>query len=235
MSGNDGDAQRRRAALRRTTRETDITVVLDLDRRPGDEFRPGPAIDTGIGFLDHLATSLATHAGWELGLKCAGDLQIDDHHSAEDCGIALGEAFSRAVSRRGRPRRFGSAFAPLDEALSRAVVDLSGRPFALVDLGLGSRMLGALAGENAEHFLASFATAARITLHVDVLRGENAHHRAESAYKALALALNEACAELAPGGGAGTPRIEGGGSMGQSSKGGVLLEEIDEPEEGGTR
>lgn len=224
MNENKGrsQGQRRRAALRRATKETEISIVLDLDRGPGGDSMPGPGIATGIGFLDHLATSLATHAGWELRLSCKGDLQVDDHHSAEDCGLALGEAFLRAIAKGASPRRFASAFAPLDEALARAVVDLSGRAYARVRLGLGPRMLGGLAGENAAHFISSFAAAARITLHVDVLRGDNAHHRAEAAFKALALALREAC-DVAPGSASSGPAAD---SPRPSSKGGVILEEL---------
>lgn len=239
MSGTiiGGAAGRRRAVMRRRTKETETVILLDLDRRPGAEHLPGPRIDTGIGFLDHLVTSLAHHAGWELSLYCRGDLKVDDHHSAEDCGITLGEAFARAVVRGGSVRRFGSAFAPLDEALSRAVVDLSGRPYARVELGLGARMLGSLAGENAEHFIASFAIAAKITAHVDTLRGENAHHRAESACKALALALREALAEepaigtlegsTDAAGAAGPEGVEDVAGE-KSSKGKVVLEELDD-------
>jgi len=215
-------AGRRRVSLRRVTRETDISLALDLD---GKARRGGPArpcVSTGLGFLDHMMTSLALHAGWDFALRCVGDLVVDDHHSVEDCGIALGEALRLALERGGRPRRFGSGFAPLDEALSRAVVDLSGRPFAQVELGLGEGSLGTMARENVGHFLSSLAVSARLTLHLDVLRGENAHHRAESAFKALALALREACS-IDPG----ENEIPIGAVPG-STKGSVLLEELGE-------
>lgn len=169
----------------RKTRETDIAVDLALDGGSVD-------VQTGIGFLDHLLTSLATHAGLGLRLRCAGDLHIDDHHTAEDCAIALGQALDQALGERVGLARFGSAFAPLDEALARAVVDLVTRPVACVDLGLKREMLGTLACENVPHVLRSLAVCARVTLHVDVLKGENDHHRAEAAFKALALALREA-------------------------------------------
>jgi imidazoleglycerol-phosphate dehydratase len=168
---------------RRTTAETDVTLALVLDGAGVSE------VDTGIGFLDHLLSSLARHAGFDLRLRCRGDLEVDDHHSAEDCGLVLGEALDQALGARRGIARFGSAYAPLDEALARAVVDLSGRPFARVDLGLRRERLGTLSCENVGHVLSSLAMASRSNLHIDVLRGENDHHRAEAAFKATALAL----------------------------------------------
>lgn len=213
-------ARGRGCALRRLTRETRIAIALDPDC-PG-----GPAsISTGIGFLDHLLGSLATHAGWSLRLECAGDLGVDDHHSAEDCAILLGEALARAVGKGPAIRRFGHAYAPLDEALARAVVDFSGRPWAEVDLGLSGPRIGGLAAENVSHFLESLALTARMNLHVDVLRGRNDHHRAEAAFKALALALRSALEPALPAGAAdpGSSREDG---KFRSTKGGVILEEI---------
>ncbi|MBU1081853.1 MAG: imidazoleglycerol-phosphate dehydratase, partial [Spirochaetes bacterium] len=119
-------------------------------------------------------------------------LVVDDHHSAEDCALALGEALRRALGDRAGVRRFGYAYAPLDESLARAVVDLSGRPCAVVDLGLAREAIGGLACENVAHVVSSLAAAAMATVHLDVLRGSNDHHRAEAAFKALALALREA-------------------------------------------
>lgn len=176
----------RRARIERSTAETSIQCTLELDGRGR------AAVSTGIAFLDHLLTALARHARFDLELACQGDLEIDDHHTAEDCALVLGRALDRALGERGGIQRFGSAFAPLDEALARAVVDISGRPFASVDLGLERERLGALSCENIPHFLSSLAIAARLTLHVDLLRGENDHHRAEAAFKALALALRQA-------------------------------------------
>lgn len=149
-------------------------------------------IHTGIGFLDHMIHALAKHSGWSLIVECIGDLHIDDHHTTEDCGIALGTAFKDALGAVRGVKRFGTGFAPLDEALSRAVVDLSNRPYAVVDLGLKRERIGDLSCEMIPHFLESFAEAARITMHVDCLRGFNDHHRSESAFKALAIALREA-------------------------------------------
>jgi imidazoleglycerol phosphate dehydratase HisB len=182
----------RTTTLERQTRET--TIRLDLNLDGSRQVR----VDTGIGFLDHLLTALAFHAGWDLELACEGDLQVDDHHTAEDCALALGRAVRQAMG-EAPVTRFGSAFAPLDEALARAVVDLSGRPWPEVELGLEREMLGGLATENVGHVLRSFAIELRAAVHVDVLKGANDHHRAEAAFKALALALRHALTP-APGG-----------------------------------
>ena len=182
----------RTASFDRTTTETRSQVVLTLDGTGQAE------IATGIGFLDHLWTALARHARLDLELRCEGDLHVDDHHLAEDSALAVGSALDRALGERIGVARFGSACAPLDEALARAVIDLSGRPFALVDLGLRRESLGGLACENVGHVLRSLAVASRATLHVDLLRGENDHHRAEAAFKATALALRQAVALHGP-------------------------------------
>ncbi|MFW5739246.1 MAG: imidazoleglycerol-phosphate dehydratase HisB [Myxococcota bacterium] len=178
----------RTARVCRKTRETDIELQLDLDGR-GDA-----DVATGIGFLDHMIASLARHARFDLELRCQGDLDVDDHHTAEDCALALGTALDEALGQRRGIARFGSAFAPLDEALARVVVDLSGRPWPEVHLGLRRERVGDLACENAVHFLQSLAMAGRMALHADVLRGENDHHRIEAAFKACALALRAAVA-----------------------------------------
>ncbi len=179
---------KRTAAVERITKETTVNVTLTLDGTGKAD------VSTGVGFLDHLLDTLARHAAFDVTLVCKGDLRVDDHHTAEDCALGLGEALDRALGERRGIARFGSAFAPLDEALARTVVDLSGRPYSAVDLGLRRESLGGLACENVAHVLRSFAVAARLTLHVDVLRGENDHHRAEAAFKAVALALRQAVA-----------------------------------------
>jgi imidazoleglycerol-phosphate dehydratase len=178
----------RTATIERKTRETDLRLTLNLDGTGNAE------VSTGIGFLDHLLVSLAKHARFDLTLACKGDLEVDDHHTAEDCALALGQALAEALGERRGIARFGSAYAPLDEALARAVVDLSGRPAPVIDLGLTRWAIGALATENVTHVLASLANAAKMALHVDVLRGTNDHHRAEAAFKATALALRAAVA-----------------------------------------
>jgi len=176
----------RRAERARRTRETDITCSLVLDGTgEGD-------IATGIGFLDHMLTALARHARFDLAMKCTGDVHIDDHHTAEDCAIVLGEALAESLGDRSGVRRFGSAYAPLDEALSRAVVDLVSRPHAEVHLPLRRERVGELACENAVHFFVTLAVSGRFTLHIDGLRAGNDHHAIESAFKALAVALAEA-------------------------------------------
>lgn len=194
------DLTPRRADVSRATRETDISVSLILDGEGRTD------VHSGIGFLDHLLAALALHARFDLVLACRGDLELDDHHTAEDCALAIGTALDRALGDRRGIARFGSAYAPLDEALARAVVDCSGRPFARVALGLTRDRLGTLSCENIPHVLASFATAARLTVHVDVLTGENDHHRAEAAFKAAALALRDAIARDAR---AGVPSTKG--------------------------
>lgn len=188
------------AMIERRTRETAITLRLDLDGTGASE------IETGIGFLDHMLTALALHARFDLTLRCAGDLVVDDHHTAEDSALALGAALRDALGDRAGVVRFGAMYAPLDEALARAVIDLSGRPFARVALGLTRERLGALACENIPHFFRSFATAGGLTLHLDVLEGENDHHRAEAAFKALAVALRQA---VTRDGGAAVPSTKG--------------------------
>ncbi len=176
----------RTATIQRATRETRVEAALDLDGT-------GQAsISTRLGFLDHMLTALATHARIDIELECTGDLEVDDHHTIEDCAIVLGAAVLEAIGQKRGIRRFASAYAPLDESLARVVVDISGRPFAGINLDLKRDAIGAVSCENIGHFFSSFAMAARLTLHVDVLRGENDHHRAEAAFKALALALREA-------------------------------------------
>lgn len=176
----------RTAKLHRQTRETNIHLTLDLDGR-GDA-----DVHTGIGFLDHMLTALTKHARFDLHLRCEGDLEVDCHHTAEDCALTLGAAFDQALGERRGIRRFGDAFCPLDEALARAVVDLSGRPWPAIDLGLRREKIGDIACESLVHVFQSFAMAARAAVHVDVLKGENDHHRVEAAFKAFALALRSA-------------------------------------------
>jgi imidazoleglycerol phosphate dehydratase HisB len=194
----------RTSTIERTTRETTIRGSLTLD---GERVI---SVKTGIGFLDHMLTTLAFHAGWNLELECSGDLEIDDHHTAEDCALALGDAIDRALGDRTGINRFGWALAPLDEALARVVVDLSGRPWPEIELGLERERVGALATENVRHVFVSLAMSMRAAVHVDVLRGENDHHRSEAAFKALALALKTALAVE----GAGMPSTKGSLNVG---------------------
>ena len=195
----------RTSTVSRKTNETSIDISLSLDggalhttntpdashasqHTGGQEI----SVNTGVGFLDHMLHALAKHGGWSLNLTCKGDLHIDDHHTAEDCALALGTAFKDALGAVKGIRRFGTGFAPLDEALSRCVVDISNRPHASIDLGLKREKIGDLSCEMLPHVMESFAQNAHITLHVDCLKGFNDHHRAESAFKAMALALKQA-------------------------------------------
>ncbi len=185
--GPPGSAART-AAVHRKTRETAIELTLDLDGTGRAD------VATGIGFLDHMLATLARHARFDLTLRCEGDLDVDGHHTSEDCALALGQALDTALGERRGVQRFGWAMAPLDEALARAVVDLSGRPWPAIELGLTRERLGTMACENITHVLQSLAIASRRSLHVDVLKGDNDHHRAEAAFKATALALRQAVA-----------------------------------------
>ncbi|MCY4258807.1 MAG: imidazoleglycerol-phosphate dehydratase HisB [Rhodobacteraceae bacterium] len=179
----------RTATLDRTTGETSIIVSLTLDGA-GDV-----AVRTGIGMFDHMLHALALHAGWDLTLTCEGDLNVDDHHSIEDTGLVLGQALADAIGPdRADIVRFGSAYAPLDEALARAVADVSGRPHFSGSLHLKRDRVGSLSCEMVPHFFRSLAQTAGLTLHIDVIRGVNDHHRIEASFKALALALRSALA-----------------------------------------
>jgi imidazoleglycerol-phosphate dehydratase len=183
MTANAGAAAARTAEIRRETRETTISVTLDVDGTGTSD------ISTGIGFLDHMLDSLARHSRFDLSIKAAGDLHIDAHHTAEDVAIVLGQALDRALGDKRGLRRFADATVPLDEALVQVALDLSGRGFAAVDVPFRGEMIGTLPTEMVSHFLRSFAIEGRLTLHVRALAGENDHHRAEATFKALARAL----------------------------------------------
>ncbi|KAF8558387.1 putative HIS3-imidazoleglycerol-phosphate dehydratase [Imleria badia] len=183
----------RTATISRKTNETQVELTIDLDYTPGSGQAQNIDISTGIGFLDHMYHALAKHSGMSLIMKCQGDLWIDDHHTADEySAIALGTAFKQALGEIKGIRRYGTGFAPLDEALSRAVIDICSRPYCVTELGLKREKIGDLSTEMIPHIFHSFAMAAGVTLHVDVLRGENDHHRSESAFKALALAIKQA-------------------------------------------
>lgn len=174
--------------LSRVTGETDVEVVLDLDGSGDFE------VSTGLGFLDHMMATLGKHARFDLTLRATGDIGVDDHHTVEDCAIALGRALDDALGDRRGITRFGSAYAPLDESLARAVVDLSGRPWCEISIPFSRETIGDVATENIVHFFRSLALEARMALHLDVIRGDNDHHKAEAGFKALALALRAAVA-----------------------------------------
>jgi imidazoleglycerol-phosphate dehydratase len=178
----------RRAAVHRKTRETDITLALDLDGSGRS------TIATGIGFLDHMLTALATHARFDLDVRCKGDLHVDAHHSVEDVGIALGDALIQALNDKKGIVRFGHAFVPLDEALSRCVIDISGRPYLIYEVAFKARQVGSMPTELFEDFFWALADHGRINIHLDNLRGRNAHHIAETLFKSCARALSMAVA-----------------------------------------
>lgn len=178
----------RKAALERATGETRVEVSLDLDGKGQTD------IKTGLGFMDHMLDALGRHSGLDLRVSATGDIEVDDHHTVEDCAIVIGRALNQAVGDMNGIRRFGSAYAPLDEALARAVIDLSGRPWPEIIIEFDRAAIGDVATENLIHFFRTLAMEGRFALHIDVLRGDNDHHKAEAAFKALALALREAVA-----------------------------------------
>lgn len=180
-------SENRRAERVRETKETRIAVSVDLD---GDGTA---AVSTGVGFYDHLLTSLAHHSLIDIEIAATGDLEIDDHHTVEDVALALGGAISDALGDRAGITRFGAARVPMDESLAQCALDLSGRPFAVIDLPFRGERMGELSTQMVEHALISFAQACGATLHVDA-RGRNDHHLAEAAFKALARALRMAVA-----------------------------------------
>lgn len=176
----------RAAEITRKTNETDISLRLDLD---GNGQRQ---IDTGIGFWDHMLGHVALHGMFDLTLKAAGDLTIDPHHTVEDCALVLGQALDRALGDRQGIVRMGSAYVPMDEALAFVAVDLSGRPYAVVQVEWRSPAVGQVPTSLLVHALESFAMAARCNLHARVLYGQDDHHMAEALFKALGRALDAA-------------------------------------------
>ena len=176
----------RGVTVARRTRETDITISLTLDGSGN------AVIATGIGFYDHLLGSLAHHGLFDLDIRATGDLEIDEHHTVEDVALVLGSAFAEALGDRAGIRRFGEASVPMDESLATAVIDVGGRPYAVIDLPFRGERVGGLPLQLVEHALEVFARTAGATLHVRGA-GRNDHHLAEAAFKALARALRAAC------------------------------------------
>jgi imidazoleglycerol-phosphate dehydratase len=176
----------RTAEIKRDTLETQVRVVLDLDGGPA-------AVDTGLAFFDHMLMQLARHGGLGLVVEATGDLEVDGHHLVEDVGLCLGEALRQALGDRAGIQRFGEAHVPLDEALARVVVDLSGRPWCHYDVKLAHLVLGnGFHPELAREFFIAFAQRGGLALHASVLYGENTHHQLEALFKALAVALKRA-------------------------------------------
>ena len=176
------------AEVRRDTKETRIRVRVDLDGR-GEA-----ALATGIGFFDHMLDQIARHGLIDLEVEAAGDLHIDGHHTVEDVGITLGMAVAQAVGDKRGITRYGHAYVPLDEALSRVVIDFSGRPGLHMDVAFKAGMIGGFDTQLAYEFFQGFANHALVTLHIDNLKGHNAHHQCETVFKAFARALRMALA-----------------------------------------
>lgn len=172
--------------LERTTSETSISVRLDIDGEGTTE------ISTGVGFFDHMLEQLGRHAAFNLQVKAKGDLHIDAHHTVEDVGIALGEALKGALGTKRGIRRFGWSIVPMEEALTRVALDLSGRPLLLYDVKVPAEAIGNYDPDLTEEFFTAFTRSAGITLHVKLLAGKNSHHIVESVFKAVARALAEA-------------------------------------------
>ncbi|WP_394980933.1 imidazoleglycerol-phosphate dehydratase HisB [Candidatus Allofournierella excrementavium] len=178
----------RTAKLRRTTGETDVAVVLDLDGTGKSE------ISTGCGFLDHMLILFARHGRFDLTVQAKGDTWVDDHHTVEDVGITLGDAFARALGEKRGVTRYGSTILPMDEALILTAVDLSGRGLLCYDLAIPTEKVGTFDTQLAGEFFAAFARRADLTLHVKQLAGANSHHIIEGAFKSLARSLRTAVA-----------------------------------------
>ena len=176
----------RTAEIARQTKETDIKVKINLDGKGVNN------IDTGIGFFDHMLTALSKHSGIDMDIVCKGDLKVDAHHSVEDVGIVLGQAFNQAIGDKAGIRRYGSASIPMDEALGTASLDISGRAYLVFDCQFSGDMCGEMDTQLFEEFFRSFAFNAGITLHIACPYGANDHHKAEAMFKALARALRQA-------------------------------------------
>jgi imidazoleglycerol-phosphate dehydratase len=183
-----GASAARRARVERRTRETTITAEVNLDGSGRAE------LATGVPFLDHMLDQVARHGMLDLALQAKGDLHIDAHHTVEDVGIVLGQAVAKALGDKAGVARYGHAYVPLDEALSRAVIDLSGRPGLDYHVAFTRAMIGAFDVDLVHEFFQGFVNHALVTLHLDNLRGDNAHHQAETVFKAFARALRMAVA-----------------------------------------
>ncbi len=176
----------RTATLRRTTGETDISITLNID---GEGKFEGTS---GIGFFDHMLHLLAAHSGMDISLKCTGDLDVDNHHTIEDIGITLGEVFKKALGDKKGIRRYGAFFCPMDETLSRIVLDISGRPYLVFDVAIPVERIGDFETEMTREFFLAFADHAMMNLHMATLYGINGHHIVESLFKGIGHALKEA-------------------------------------------
>lgn len=176
----------RKATLRRTTGETDISITLTIDGKGNFEGT------SGIGFFDHMLHLFARHSGMDIALACQGDLDVDNHHTIEDIGITLGEVFEKALGDKKGIHRYGCFFCPMDETLSRIVLDLSGRPYLVFDVDIPVERIGSFETEMTREFFLAFANNAKMNLHMATLYGVNGHHIVESLFKGIGHALKEA-------------------------------------------
>jgi imidazoleglycerol-phosphate dehydratase len=183
----------RRGEIQRSTRETEIEARLDLDGS-GEA-----AIATGMPFLDHMLALFTHHGRFDLALRAKGDLEVDFHHSVEDAGLVLGECLAEALGDKSGIERFGAAYVPLDEALSRAVVDICGRPYLSYRVRFRTERVGEFPTELFEDFFRAVSDRARVTLHLELLHGRNSHHIAETLFKAFGRALRDAASRTTPG------------------------------------
>jgi imidazoleglycerol-phosphate dehydratase len=177
----------RSATIQRKTKETNISVTLEIDG--SGKY----SVSTGVGFLDHMIELFAKHGMFNLQLKCKGDLYVDDHHTTEDVAIALGKAFNKALKERDGISRYGMAYVPMDETLARCVVDLGGRSALVFKADFNRKKVGDLSTEMIRHFFQSFAENVKANVHVEILYGVNTHHKIEALFKALARAMRIAC------------------------------------------
>lgn len=177
----------RKSSIKRKTKETDIAVTLELNGSGKS------TVATGIGFLDHMLDLFAKHGLFDLTVSCKGDLHVDDHHTTEDVGIALANAFVKALGEKKGIARYGTAYVPMDETLARCVVDLSGRSALVFHAEFNRKKVGDLSTEMVEHFFQSFADNLKANIHLEVLYGKNTHHKIEGLFKAFARAMRQAC------------------------------------------
>ena len=187
-------------SLSRQTRETDITVTLNLHGSGQAQ------LDTGIGFFDHMLTALTVHGGLDLSVRCQGDLAVDGHHTVEDVGIVLGQAIAKAVGDKKGINRYGTVYVPMDEALARAVLDFSGRPYLVFDAAFQPQLVGSFDPQLTAEFFRALVYNAGMTAHINLLAGVNDHHKIEAIFKAFAHALKEA---VQPSGAAGALSTKG--------------------------
>ena len=173
------------AKIERKTLETEVLVEINLDGNGNSE------INTGIGFLDHMLTLMAFHGSFDLKVNCSGDLYVDEHHTVEDIGITLGQAFSRALGDKKGIKRYSSVYIPMDEALCNTVLDISNRPYLVFNVNFEREKVGSMDTQNFKEFFRAFVNESKTTLHINLLYGENDHHKIEAVFKAFARTLKE--------------------------------------------